>query len=106
MGYTRHNTKIEENEMNDACSTYARDRKCMQNFNREHEGKRSFGRPRCTWVGNIKIEHQEIGLRVWTVHLAQNRDPWRALVNTAVNFGLLKGRSSINDREFDYLSGY
>jgi hypothetical protein len=53
-GYTRY----KENEMNEARSTYARDGKCVQNFNWEREGKRSAGRPRCTWVDNIKIEHR------------------------------------------------
>jgi hypothetical protein len=25
------------------------------------EGKRSLGRPRCRWVGNIKIDLREVG---------------------------------------------
>jgi hypothetical protein len=38
------------------------------------------------WVDNIKIDFREIewdGMD-W-IHLAQNRDQWRAVVNTVVN---------------------
>jgi hypothetical protein len=27
----------------------------------KHEGKRPLGRPRCRWVGNIKMDLQEVG---------------------------------------------
>jgi hypothetical protein len=50
------------------------------------EGKRPLGRPRRRWMGNIKIDLREIewdGMD-W-IDLAQNRDQWRALVNTAMN---------------------
>jgi hypothetical protein len=50
------------------------------------EGKRPLGRPRRRWVNNVKIELREIG---WDgmdlIVLAQNRDQWRDLVNTAMN---------------------
>jgi hypothetical protein len=50
------------------------------------EGKRPLGRPRRRWVGNIKIDLREIG---WDgmdwIDLAQDRDQWRALVNTVMN---------------------
>jgi hypothetical protein len=39
--------------MNEVRSTYARDGKYILNFIREHEGKRSLGRPRRTWEDNI-----------------------------------------------------
>jgi hypothetical protein len=49
------------------------------------EGKRPLGRPRRRWVGNIKMDLREIG---WDgmdwVHLAQNMDQWRALVDTVM----------------------
>jgi hypothetical protein len=50
------------------------------------EGKRPLGRRRCMWVGNIKIDLREIGWEVmdW-IDLAQDRDRWRALVNTVMN---------------------
>jgi hypothetical protein len=50
------------------------------------EGKRSLGRPRRIWVDNIKIDLGEIGWNgVDWIDLAQERDQWRALVNTVMN---------------------
>jgi hypothetical protein len=50
------------------------------------EGKRPLGRPRRTWVDNIKMDLREIG---WDgmdwIDLAQNMDQWRALVNIVMN---------------------
>jgi hypothetical protein len=48
------------------------------------EGKRPLGRPRRRWVDNIKMDHREIG-RDW-IKVAQDRDQWRVLVNTVINF--------------------
>jgi hypothetical protein len=50
------------------------------------EGKRPLGRPRCRWVGDIKMDLRETGWdgRDW-IELAQDRDQWRALVNTPIN---------------------
>jgi hypothetical protein len=50
------------------------------------EGKRPLGRPRRRWVDNIKMDLGQIGWdgRDW-IELAQDRDQWRALVNTAMN---------------------
>jgi hypothetical protein len=50
------------------------------------EGKRPLGKLRRRWVDNIKMELGEIewdGM-VW-IDLTQNRDQWRALVNTVMN---------------------
>jgi hypothetical protein len=49
------------------------------------EGKRPLGRPRCKWEGNIKMDLREIGSRSmdW-IHLAQDREQWRALMNTVM----------------------
>jgi hypothetical protein len=50
------------------------------------EGKRPLGRPRRRWVDNIKIDLREIGWNdVDWIELAQDRDQWRALVNTVMN---------------------
>jgi hypothetical protein len=47
------------------------------------EGKRPLGRPRRSWVDNIKMDLREIG---WDgIDLPQDRAQWRALVNTVVN---------------------
>jgi hypothetical protein len=51
------------------------------------EGKKPVGRPRRRWVDNIKIGLREI---VWDgmgwINLAQDRDQWRAFVNTIIYF--------------------
>jgi hypothetical protein len=50
------------------------------------EGKRPLGRPRRRWEDNIKIDLRVIGWGStdW-IDLAQDRDQWRAIVNTAMN---------------------
>jgi hypothetical protein len=50
------------------------------------EGKRPLGRPRCRWVDNIRMDLGEIGWDgVDWIYVAQDRDQWRALVNTVLN---------------------
>jgi hypothetical protein len=50
------------------------------------EKKRPLGRQRLRWVDNIKIDLRKIG---WDgmdwIDLAQDRDQWRALVNTVMD---------------------
>ena len=51
------------------------------------DGNRPLGRPRRRWEDNIKTDFQEVGRGCgdW-MGLAQDRDRWRALVSTVVNF--------------------
>jgi hypothetical protein len=50
------------------------------------EGRRPLGRPRRRWEDNIKTDLREIGFGdVDWIHLAQDTDRWRALVNTIMN---------------------
>ena len=51
------------------------------------EGKRPLGRPRHRWENNIKMDLQEVGRDCgdW-MELVQDRDRWRALVSTVMNF--------------------
>jgi hypothetical protein len=50
------------------------------------EGKGSLGRPRLRWESNIKMSLRETGLcgMDW-IHLGQDRDQWRTVVNTVMN---------------------
>jgi hypothetical protein len=49
------------------------------------EEKRPLGRPKYRWVDDIKMDLREIG---WDgmnwIDLAQDRDQWKALVNTVI----------------------
>ena len=49
------------------------------------EGKRPLGRPRLRWEDNIKMDLREVGGGGDWMELAQNRDRWRAFVNTVMN---------------------
>ena len=52
-------------------------------------GKRPLGRRRRRWEDNIEMDLQEVGKGCgnW-MELAQDRDRWRALVSTVMNFGV------------------
>jgi hypothetical protein len=51
------------------------------------EGMRPLERQRCMWADNIKMDLREIR---WNdmdwIDMAQERDQWKALVNTVLNF--------------------
>ena len=53
------------------------------------EGKRPLGRSRRRWEDNIKMDLEEVrrGCGDW-MELAQDRDRWRALVSTVMNFSV------------------
>jgi hypothetical protein len=51
---------------------------------RQPEGKRPLGKLRRR-LDNIRMDLGEIGWDVHWICLAQNRDKWRALVNSAMN---------------------
>jgi hypothetical protein len=54
---------------------------------RKPEGKRPLGRPRRRWEDNIKRYLQEVGGDcVNWMERAQDRDRWRVLVGTVMNF--------------------
>jgi hypothetical protein len=53
---------------------------------RKPEGKRPLGRPRRRWVDNIRMDLGEVGSSdVDWIDLAQDRNRWRALVNSVLN---------------------
>jgi hypothetical protein len=55
----------------------------------KQERRRPLGRPRRRWVGIIKMALRELG---WDgmdwIDLDQDRDQWRALVNTVMNLSI------------------
>jgi hypothetical protein len=50
------------------------------------EGKRPLRNPRRRWVDNIRMDLEEVGWRyVDWIGLAQDRNMWRALVNSVLS---------------------
>jgi hypothetical protein len=50
------------------------------------EGRRQLGRPRCRWEDSTETDLGKIGFGdVDWIHWAQDRDRWRALVNTVMS---------------------
>jgi hypothetical protein len=73
--------------MDRACNTNRLEkRNAYRIFMGKLEGKIPLGRPRRRWVANIKMDLRKIGRGVmdW-IELAEDRDQWRALVNTVMN---------------------
>jgi hypothetical protein len=74
-----------------ACNRNGEKRNAYRILVGKPEGKRPLGRPRRRWVDNIKMDLREIGWDgVDWIDLARNRDQWRALVNTVMNFRVPK----------------
>jgi hypothetical protein len=70
------------------------DRNVYRALKGKPEWKRPPGRPRRRWEDGIRMDCREIGWRsVDWIQLAQDRDRWRALVNTVMNLRLLAPRS-------------
>ena len=73
--------------MGGECDTYGEERGVQRVLVGKPEGKRPLGRPRPRWEDNIRMDLQEVGGGGgdWK-ELAQDRDRWRTLVNTLMNF--------------------
>ena len=72
--------------MGGACGAYGGGERCALGSSGKPEGKRTLRRPRRRWVDNIKVDLQEVGGGGDWMELAQDRERWRALVNTVMNF--------------------
>ena len=79
--------------MGGACGAYGAGEGVHRVLVGKPEGKRPLGRPRRRWEDNIKRDLQEVGggCGDW-MELVQDRDRWRALVRTAMNFRVQKKR--------------
>ena len=49
-----------------ACSTYERQKRCIQGFGGKPEGKRPLERLRCRRENNVKMDVHEADVGVWT----------------------------------------
>jgi hypothetical protein len=72
--------------MGRTCSTHGAKKNARRIFVGKPEGKGPLGKSRRRREDNIKVELREIewGGMDW-INLAQDRDQWRALVNTAMH---------------------
>jgi hypothetical protein len=73
--------------MGRACSKHGEKKNAYRILVGKPERKRPLARPRSGWEDNIKMDLREIGWggMDW-IDLTQDRDRWRALVNTVMNF--------------------
>jgi hypothetical protein len=61
------------------------------------ERKRPLGRPRRRWVDNIRIDLGEVGWGdVDWIGLAQDRNRWRALVNSVLNLRVPRNAGNLS----------
>jgi hypothetical protein len=73
--------------MGGPCSTNGENRNAYRLLLGKPEGKRPLGRPRRKWVDSIRMDLGEVGWGdVDCIGLAKDRNRWRALVNSVLNF--------------------
>jgi hypothetical protein len=78
------------------CHAWERRENCTRFLARKPGGMRPLGRPRRRWEDGIRMDLRETGCGVveW-IQLAQDRDRWRALVNSVMNLRVLAPRSEL-----------
>jgi hypothetical protein len=80
-----------------ACGMHGRGERHVQGSVGKPEGKRPFVRPRRRWEGGLKMDLRDIGWGgVEWIHLARDRDRWRAVVNAVMNLRVLAPRSYLS----------
>jgi hypothetical protein len=73
--------------MGGACSTNGEKRNVYRLLMGRPEGRRPLGRPRRRWLDTIRMDLVEVGWGdVDWISLVQDKDRWRALVNSVLNF--------------------
>ena len=72
--------------MGGECGMYGEGRGVHRVLVGKPEVKRTLGRPRYRWEGDIKIDLWEVGGGGDWMELAQDRDRWQIFVNTVMNF--------------------
>jgi hypothetical protein len=83
-----------KNEVGRACGTRGRGKKRVQGFGGKARRKKQPERPRRRWEDGIKVDRREIGGGgVEWIHLAQDRDRWRAVANAVMNLRVPAPRS-------------
>jgi hypothetical protein len=72
--------------MGEPCITNGEKRSSYRLLVGKPERKTPVGRPRRRWVDNIRMDLREVGWGdVDWISLAQDRNRWRALVNSVMN---------------------
>ena len=72
--------------MGGACGAHGGGKRCAQGSSGETRGKEASGGPKRRWEDNIKMDLQEVGGGGDWMELTQDRDRWRAFLNTVMNF--------------------
>jgi hypothetical protein len=77
-----------------ACGTHGRGEKRVQGFGEKvRRRKRPLGRPRRRWKLGVEWFLGRLAEGVEWIHLAQDRDRWRAVVNSVMNLMVLAPRN-------------
>jgi hypothetical protein len=86
--------QVKEDRVGGTPGTHGRGDEIVQGFGGKAEGKRLLGRPKRRWEDVIRMYLREIGWvsEQW-IHLAQDRNRLRAVVNTVMNLRFLAPRS-------------